>query len=243
MKIKNAIDNYLNKQKQTNISLKAVLFDMDGILFDTMPFHAQSWQETATKHHLKSELSDFYLFEGCTGFFTINELFQRTFNREATPEEIEQIYVEKSDRFGELNDGVPMTGAEEVVRKAADSGLQTLVVTGSGQYSLFDKLEKCYPGYFKRDKMVTAYDVENGKPDPEPYQRGLQKAQVQPHQAIVIENAPMGVRSGVAAGIFTIAVNTGPLPDEILLQEGADLLYTDMSALAADWEKLMKHLL
>ena len=61
---------------------------------------------------------------------------------------------------------------------------------------------------------------------------GLQKAGVAANEAIVIENAPMGVEAGVAAGIFTIAVNTGPLPDQVLLDRGANLLFPDMATLA-----------
>ena len=132
-----------------------------------------------------------------------------------------------------------MPGAADVLREVAKTGLQSLVVTGSGQKSLIDKLNHTYPGCFSSDKMVTAFDVKFGKPNPEPYLMGLQKAGVQAHEAIVIENAPLGVRAGVQAGIFTIAVNTGPLPDEVLLQEGANLLYPSMSALAEEWSLLV----
>ena len=88
--------------------------------------------------------------------------------------------------------------------------------------------------------MVTGYDVKYGKPHPEPYLMGLEKAGVQAHEAIVIENAPIVVRAGVAAGIFTIAVNTGPLEDQVLLEAGANLLYPNMTALAKDWSNIMK---
>lgn len=239
MDIKNAINNYLQKQDQTKISLKAVLFDMDGVLFDSMPAHAQSWLETAHKHQLEAKLEDFYFFEGCVGFHTIDQLFQKTFDRHATKEEIDTIYEEKSNRFAQLNDGEPMKGATAVLEQTSKSGLKQILVTGSGQHSLFDKLDKVFPSHFSHDKMVTAYDVKHGKPNPEPYLRGLQKAHVKANEAVVIENAPMGIRSAVAAGIFTIAVNTGPLTDEILLKEGADLLYPDMNSLAADWTNLM----
>ena len=85
-----------------------------------------------------------------------------------------------------------------------------------------------------------AFDVRYGKPHPEPYLMGLKKAGVEAHEAFVVENAPMGVEAGVAAGIFTIAVNTGPLDDQVLLDAGADLLYPNMTALAEDWEAIMK---
>lgn len=238
--IKEAINRYLQKTQQPFLSPKAVLFDMDGVLYDSMRFHARSWYETAMKHQLLAEKEDFYLFEGRTGDSTINELFQRTFRRNATEEEKKGIYEEKATLFNRYNDGKAMPGATEVLKAAKASGLQTLVVTGSGQHSLINKLEHTYPGCFKREKMVTAFDVKLGKPHPEPYLMGLEKAGVKAHEALVIENAPLGVQAGVAAGIFTIAVNTGPLDDKVLLDAGADLLYPDMTVLAEDWDNLTK---
>ena len=73
--------------------------------------------------------------------------------------------------------------------------------------------------------MVTGKDVSRGKPDPEPYLMGLKLAGVSAHEAWVVANAPMGVRSAVGAGIFTLAVNTGLLPDTALLDEGASLVF------------------
>ncbi|MDH6357192.1 HAD-IA family hydrolase [Parabacteroides sp. PF5-9] len=237
--IRTAIEHYLQKQQQERISPKAVLFDMDGVLFDSMVFHARAWQEIAEKHHLRSVPEDFFLFEGMTGGNTINELFLRTRQREATAEEKESIYNEKAALFNQYNDGEPMPGALEVLEKVKAFELKRVLVTGSGQRSLLEKLEHTYPGFFEKERMVTSYDVRFGKPHPEPYLIGLEKGGVQPHEAIVVENAPMGVQSAVAAHIFTIAVNTGPLADQVLLDAGANLLYPDMNALAKDWEAIM----
>ena len=238
--IQEAIARYLQRQGESVLSPRAVLFDMDGVLYDSMRFHARSWYETATKHGLASTPGLFYLYEGRTGESTINELYQKTFGRDATEEEKNSIYQEKAALFSQYNDGEAMPGAAEVLEAVKASGLQTLVVTGSGQHSLIGKLEETYPGCFQREKMVTAFDVKQGKPHPEPYLMGLKKAGVQAHEAIVVENAPMGVEAGVAAGIFTIAVNTGPLANRVLLDAGADLLYPDMAALAKDWPELMR---
>lgn len=61
------------------------------------------------------------------------------------------------------------------------------------------------------------------KPHPEPYLKGLQKAHAMPDEAFIIENAPLGVKAGVAAGVFTIAVNTGPIPEKQLQEAGSRL--------------------
>ena len=68
----------------------------------------------------------------------------------------------------------------------------------------------------------------------------LEKGGFRPNEAIVIENAPLGVQAGVAAGIFTIAVNTGPLPDQVLWDAGANLLFPSMEAFNEAWETLYK---
>lgn len=236
--IQEAIRKYEEKAGK-RLNPKAVLFDMDGVLYDSMRFHARAWREVTSRHHIIASDEDFYLHEGRTGASIINVLIQRTFSREATEAEKVHLYEEKAALFNQYNDGEAMPGAADVLREVAKTGLQSLVVTGSGQKSLIDKLNHTYPGCFSSDKMVTAFDVKYGKPNPEPYLMGLQKAGVQAHEAIVIENAPLGVRAGVQAGIFTIAVNTGPLPDEVLLQEGANLLYPSMSALAEEWGLLV----
>lgn len=236
--IQEAVRKYEEKTGK-KLNPKAVLFDMDGVLYDSMRFHARAWREVTRRHHIIASDEDFYLHEGRTGASIINVLIQRTFSREATEAEKVHLYEEKAALFNQYNDGEAMPGAADVLREVAKTGLQSLVVTGSGQKSLIDKLNHTYPGCFSSDKMVTAFDVKFGKPNPEPYLMGLQKAGVQAHEAIVIENAPLGVRAGVQAGIFTIAVNTGPLPDEVLLQEGANLLYPSMSALAEEWSLLV----
>ena len=70
--------------------------------------------------------------------------------------------------------------------------------------------------------VVSGDQVTHGKPHPEPYLMGLQRAGVEAAEAVVVENAPLGVEAAHAAGIFTYAINTGPLPDSVLWQAGAD---------------------
>lgn len=220
------MDNNILKGK------KAFLFDMDGVLFDSMPNHAYSWTHAVEQFGLHLTREEVYMNEGRTGSGTINALALRTWQREATDEECRQIYAAKSALFNTCPIAPPMEGADEVLSAVRRLGLQRLIVTGSGQLSLLDRLNAAYPGHFTRERMVTAFDVKLGKPNPEPYLIGLQKAGVSADEAIVVENAPLGVEAGRAAGIFTIAVNTGPLPDSVLWDAGANLVLPGMRALA-----------
>lgn len=215
--------------------LKAVLFDMDGVLFNSMPYHAEAWHKVMLAHGLILSREEAYMHEGRTGAATINIVFQRELGREATPEEIESIYKEKSILFNSYTEAERMPGAWELLQKVKADGLVPMVVTGSGQLSLLDRLEHNFPDTFRKELMVTAFDVKYGKPHPEPYLMALKKGGLKAEEAVVVENAPLGVEAGHKAGIFTIAVNTGPIDGQVLLDAGADLLYPSMQALCDAW--------
>lgn len=212
--------------------LKAVLFDMDGVLFDSMPNHAYAWSHAMTKFGLAMTREEVYMNEGRTGSATINMLAQRFWGRDATEEEKQLIYEAKSKVFNTCPEAKPMPGALETLQAVKAKGLKIVLVTGSAQTSLLDKLERSYPGFFHQDLMVTGFDVKLGKPYPEPYLKGLQKAGIKAEEGIVVENAPLGVQAGHAAGIFTIAANTGPLADEVLKNAGADVVLPGMMDVA-----------
>ena len=223
-------DNYLKRSGFSNINLKALLFDMDGVLFDSMPNHAASWIGAAAAYGLSMTRGEAYMNEGRTGASTINEIALRTWGRNATEQEIKQIYSRKTEIFNQCPVAQPMPGALSILNKAKSMGLRIVLATGSGQKTLLDRLNRHFPGIFSAQNMVTAYDVKFGKPNPEPYLIALQKAGVSANEAIVVENAPLGVRAGVAANVFTLAVNTGPLADKILLDEGADAILPSMNS-------------
>jgi HAD superfamily hydrolase (TIGR01509 family) len=239
--IEEAIRKYQDS-KGEKLNLKAVLFDMDGVLFDSMGNHTLSWYNAITEAGMPCDRDEFYLFEGATGSYTINRLFNIHFGREATEEEKEHIYKRKSHFFNQLPKAQPLPFAFDLLNTVKAQGLVPILVTGSGQRSLLDRLNIYFPNVFAADRMVTAYDVKNGKPHPEPYLRGLKKMNLMPHEAIVVENAPLGVQSAHAAGVFTVAVNTGPIDDHILMDAGADLLFDSVEKLYLNWDEILSML-
>lgn len=174
----NSIARYLEKHGHSNIQLKAVLFDMDGVLFNSMPYHADAWHKVMKRHGLHLSREEAYMHEGRTGASTINIVYQRQYGKDATPEMIESIYAEKSAEFSTHPEPERMPGAWEVLQKVKAAGLIPVLVTGSGQHSLLNRLAHNFPGMFQRDHMVTAFDVKYGKPHPEPYLMGLEKEPV-----------------------------------------------------------------
>lgn len=206
---------------------------MDGVLFDSMPNHSYAWSHAMTQFGLEMTAYEAYLHEGRTGSGTINILAQRYWGRDATPEEIERIYAAKAATFNTCPEPKPMPDALEALTAAKKLGCKIVLVTGSGQAKLLESLEQHYPGFFRQELMVTGFDVKRGKPDPEPYLMGLEKAGIKAEEGIVVENAPLGVQAAKGAGIFTIAANTGPLEDSILKDAGADIVVPDLATVAA----------
>ncbi len=219
-------------------SARAILFDMDGVLFDSMPNHAYSWSHAMTQFGLVMTEEEAYINEGRTGSGTINILAQRFWHRDATEEEKVRIYKAKTDMFNTLPPVKPMAGAHELLETVKAAGKKIVLVTGSAQASVLNNLEHHFPGYFSVDLMVTGSDVKHGKPQPEPYLMALRKAGITASEAIVIENAPLGVASAHAAGIFTVAANTGPLPDAMLRDAGADVVLPNLFEVARYLQEL-----
>lgn len=223
------IKKYLQKNNFRNLDLRAVLFDMDGIIYNSMPAHEISWQQSMKEWGMETKPNEFFIQEGRPAQFTINLVFQRNLKRDATEQELKDIYKRKTELFFENDGGKLIPGIEETIKIVQDRKLTPILVTGSGQSGLYERLNENLPNVFTPETMITAFEVEIGKPHPEPYLMGLEKAgNLKPNQAIVLENAPLGVESAHKANIFTIAVNTGPLKDSVLTEAGADILMDSM---------------
>ncbi len=224
-------------------AVRAALIDMDGVLYDSMPHHAKAWHQMFTEMGIATDPDEFYLYEGMTGGDTINLIIKRECGREATEKEKRDLYARKAELFVASGEKRAMPGADMMLRIFRERGVDRVLVTGSAQSSLLNGLNRDYPGAFDAGKRVTAMDVEHGKPDPEPYLKGAEKAGVDAGEVIVVENAPLGVRAGKAAGFFTIAVTTGPIPRKEFEKENADMIFGSMKEFA-DWlEKNLKGVL
>ncbi len=239
MEFETHIKNFLRRHHFENITPVAALIDMDGTLYDSMKNHAAAWKRMTDEIGMNIPYDEFFLFEGMTGAATIEMLFEREFNRKATDDEKERLYRVKTEYFKEMTPVKPMPGAAGLLSQMEQMGMKRVLVTGSGQLSLIDRLERDFPGAFDASMMVTSRNVTKGKPHPEPYIKGMQLAGVGPRKSIVIENAPLGVEAGDRSGAFTIAVATGPIPKDALEKAGAAIVFDSMSQLEENFAGLM----
>ena len=234
----NNIREYLKKHNFESFRPKVVLFDMDGTLYNSMPKHAQAWQEAMKSFGLDMSEADAYATEGMRGVETIRNMVREQWGRDIGETEAQKMYNVKGKLFHQMPLAPVFDGVLGIMKKIKDSGLTIGVVTGSAQKLLFQRLVDDFHDYLNPKNIITAYSNKRGKPAPDPFLSGLRlTGNYKPWEGIVVENAPMGVKSGVAAQIFTIAINTGPLPDQTLIDEGANLIFPAMTAFSEVWDQ------
>lgn len=224
-------------------SPKVVLFDMDGVLHDSMPNHGIAWQRAMKEFGIHFTVEDSYATEGARGVDTIRKYAKAQLGKELTEEEAQKMYDLKAHYFHEMPEAKIFDGVTDLMKKIKDSGLKIGIVTGSAQRPLIERVTHDFGDFVSRDQITTAFDVKRGKPNPDPYLMGLKKAgNYAPSEGIVVENAPLGVRAGVAAGCYTVAINSGPLADSVLINEGANILFPTIREFADNWEEVLNNI-
>jgi sugar-phosphatase len=205
----------------TRIVCAAFLFDMDGVLVDSTPAVARAWGKWAAAHGF-DPVDTTKRAHGRPSIATMRELLPN-----ATEEALQQHddWMQREE-IADVLDVVALPGALELLSTLPP---QQFAVVTSAVRPLAD-VRLGAAGLLKFAlNMVTADQIRQGKPDPEPYLKGAAKLHLRPQDCVVIEDAPSGLRSGKAAGARVIALRT-TTPDEELLAAGADWVVNDCSA-------------
>lgn len=202
---------------------------MDGVLYDSMKGHAFAYREALRGYGIDMPVEMVYACEGMKGTETMMLVAKEQLGRVISDEEADEMYEAKCRVFRSVSPAEKIEGVEHLMQRLKDAEKQICVVTGSGQISLLDRLVGDFPGLIDHKHIICSKDYAKGKPAPDPYLMGLERCHAEANETIVIENAPLGVRAGKAAGIFTIAVNTGPLPRTVFEEAGADMIFDTMA--------------
>ncbi|HUL62008.1 MAG TPA: HAD family phosphatase [Methanocella sp.] len=188
---------------------RAALFDMDGVIMDTMPLHLKAWQEAFRPWGVDVSRMDLYIREGLQSPTMAREI-ARAKGKSFSGEDLGKIVAAKGELFDREAPACARAfdGAAETLRMLRNHGLKTALVTGSRGISARKVLAAA--GVLTLfDVIVTGDDTEKGKPDPDPYLKAIEKTRVNPLDCVVIENAPMGIKAAKAAGVdYVIAVTT-----------------------------------
>lgn len=214
-----------NENLKEEIELKAIIFDMDGVVTDTMPFHYKAWKYVFGLHGIHLSKQDIYEREGQKGIDSLDEIFakyKKTFNKLIG----QNLLKSKETYFKKIFKLRYISGSRSLLKQCVTKKFKLALVTGTSRDEVIRLLPKKIFNLF--DVTVCGSDVRIGKPHPEPYLKALKGLSLKAKDCVVIENAPYGIRSAKAAGIKCVAIATS-LPESYLQQ--ADYVFSSISSL------------
>lgn len=200
--------------------LKAVIFDMDGVLTDSMPYHARAMETVFNGLGIAIDPQDIYEREGEKTGDVVRFLLEKETDEfsKYDVDSIVQKYIEEFRRIAEFR----VFGGMEACLHELKKKFLLAVVSGSDKPIVYDIMGSKFPGIF--NVIVTGDDVRHGKPAPDPYLRAVDMLEIGKDECFVVENAPMGVDSALSAGLCCIGVPTYLEPGKL---ERADLILRD----------------
>jgi HAD superfamily hydrolase (TIGR01509 family) len=200
------------------MAIKAILWDLDGVLVNSMDFHYRAYSEVLSQRGVKLSREQ-YLKEmiGLRNYTILRRVLG-----DLPDEEIMRLAEQKEEVFRRLVRGQvkPLPGAAELVRLARDGGIKQAIVSSTPRANIELMLQSL--GLYECFEVVVGEeDAERGKPDPEGFIVAASRLGIAPADCVVIEDAPEGIAGGKAAGTRCIGVST-TRPAEKLSQ--ADLV-------------------
>jgi HAD superfamily hydrolase (TIGR01549 family) len=208
---------------------RAIIFDMDGVVLDSMPAHLLSWQQALAPLGIELTAKDLYPLEGVPTEPTAKMLTEKFFGQPCSDAEAQRLANIKRDVFGQIFRPILVRGIGPLLHDLRGRGYRLGLVTGSARRVVDESLSPTgIAGLF--DAAVTGDQVSHGKPDPEPYRTASERLAVPPGECLAVENAPLGIRSARAAGMGCVALQT-TLPTGRLTAAGADQVFPDVQAL------------
>jgi beta-phosphoglucomutase len=210
---------------------RAIVFDMDGVVLDSMPTHLLTWQRTLAPLGIELGADDLYLLEGIPTEPTAQRLTERFLGRACSDEEAHRLAEAKRALFRQIFKPALVPGVGPLLHDLCGRGYRLGLVTGSAR-SLID--ESLFPTGIADlfETIVTGDQVSQGKPDPEPYRTTAARLELSPAECLAVENAPLGIQSAKAAGMMCVALQT-TLPAEQLSAAAPDHVFPDAGALRA----------
>ena len=180
--------------------VKACLFDLDGVVFDTEPLYTLFWRNLDKR--LRPNIDNFeHIIKGQT----LAQIYDKYFAGEEKKQEEITAFVNEYEQNMSFN---YIAGFEDFVKDVRSKGIKTAVVTSSNLEKMLNVYNKHpeFKGYF--DEILTSEDFEESKPSPDCYFKAAARFGVSPKECIVFEDSFNGLRSGIASGARVIGLAT-----------------------------------
>lgn len=205
--------------------LKALLFDLDGTLAETDSIHFLIWQDFLRDYGLEID-RDFYKtkISGRLNPDILADLLPQL----SLPEQEDFAWRKEAEFRNRAHSLTPMPGLTDLLAWSTEQALKVAVVSNAPRENAYFMLQALHlDNAFAT--VVLGDDLPMGKPHPLPYQEALRQFDIAPAEAIAFEDSPSGLRSAVAAGIFTVGIASTHHPDD-LYQLGASLVIPDFTS-------------
>lgn len=199
-------------------TITAVIFDMDGVLFDTERMYMECWREAAEPRGLKNvdEISKACIGRTLQG---TKEVFEAAKAEQGIDVSFEELHEDCSRRFKEKEEreGLPeKPGVHEILEYLKENEVPVALASSTRKAAVMEHLNRAgITAYFQ--KIVCGDMVDHGKPAPDIYVKACEEMGVKPEQAMAVEDSFNGIRSAHAAGLFTVMVPDQLLPTEEIL--------------------------
>jgi beta-phosphoglucomutase len=204
---------------------RAIIFDMDGVIVDSMPYHYLAWYEALRPYGVRVSCFDVYSHEGERWDKTLREFFGAAGIR-AGEKLLKKVFLRRKAIFNKHFKRFIFPRARELLVSFKNSGYILGLVTGTPAA----EIKKILPLRIRElfDCVIAGDQVARGKPSPEPYLKASRVLHLPPDSCAVVENAPLGIRSAKKAGMFCVALATS-LPKEYLKE--ADIVVNGLKEL------------
>ncbi len=192
--------------------LKAVIFDLDGVIADSMNLHFEAEKKTLLKYGISATTVELAAYSGNKVTVKFSEML-RKHGVKASPEDVLKVHVSESYEYIKLN-VAPVQGAIKLLKELNRKKLKLCVASGSPRIFVEFVVDKFrIRGLF--EFILTGDDVVNSKPDPEMFLKAAQKKGCKPNECIVMEDALNGIQAAKAAGMKCVAIATTHEKDEL----------------------------
>jgi len=182
--------------------VKAVLWDLDGVLVDSAPFHFQAWRELLASQGRELSEADFRRTFGLR-----NDTILRDLVGNLPPAEVERLAARKEELFRQAARGniAALPGALALLRLLRERGLKLALVSSTPRANI-DLILGALGVETAFDVILGEEDATRGKPDPEGYLLAAERLGVSPGECVVIEDAPVGVEAAKRGGMRCVGV-------------------------------------
>ena len=193
--------------------LKLVIFDMDGTIVDSLPYHKKSWQIFAKKHPIKN--FEKLLLQKKGG--TITEIMRFMIGKSKSETEIEELGELKESLFRKIySDKIePIKGFIDFLKILKKNKISISLASNGGHENIKFVMKKLNCNKYFKFK-IGGEDVENGKPNPEMFLRVLELSSLKAKECLIFEDSIEGIKAGVKAGCKVVGVTTSHKPQKLL---------------------------